>query len=169
MITKKCEICGADYKVHRYRVDTAKTCSAECRGAYAGRCRRENARPIIWSGYYFIKWPEHYRANKQGYVKKADMVLEAKLNRKLELNEIAHHINGNKLDDSYENLEVMDNLEHTRMHHEQRKKRENEYTCKVCGNGFRRTGRKKKPSTCSLTCRNYSLSRQFRLDQSQSS
>lgn len=63
-------------------------------------------------GYYFIKKPEHHRANSQGYTKVADLVLEEKLGRLLEKNEIAHHINHVRTDDSPENLQVMTKKEH---------------------------------------------------------
>lgn len=64
----------------------------------------------------FIKKPQHHRANKQGYVKVADLVLESKLGRKLLPNEVAHHINENKIDDRPENLNVMDFAEHAGFH-----------------------------------------------------
>ena len=43
-------------------------------------------------------------------------VLENKVGRKLRPNEVAHHINGNKLDDRPENLEVRDKLKHQKEH-----------------------------------------------------
>ena len=69
----------------------------------------------------FIRNKNHHRANKQGYVKIADIVLEQKIGRKLLKNEIAHHIDGNKFNDSVENLKIMDNYKHTIMHLKLRK------------------------------------------------
>ena len=71
-----CEICKKEFYVIPARVKTAKTCSPHCRGKYVGRKRRENATPILWSGYMFIKMPSYHRVNKQGYAKIADLVLE---------------------------------------------------------------------------------------------
>ena len=44
------------------------------------------------------------------------VLMEQVLGRPLEKNEVVHHINGDKRDNSLENLQVMDRGEHTRMH-----------------------------------------------------
>ena len=72
--------------------------------------------PILWSGYFFVKKPDHYRANKQGYVKVADLVAESSIGRRLLPNEITHHIDGNKLNDAPNNLRVMDKVKHDTLH-----------------------------------------------------
>lgn len=72
-------------------------------------------KPILWSGYYFVKNHKHYRANKQGYVKVCDLIVEKELNIKLKKNEVVHHKNSIKTDDKIENLEVMTKKEHDRL------------------------------------------------------
>jgi hypothetical protein len=67
-------------------------------------------------GYWYVFKPNHLRAGKRGYVKRADLILEKKLGRPLKPNEIAHHGPGGKADDSPENLTVMTLSYHTNYH-----------------------------------------------------
>lgn len=146
-----CEICNKIFYVYRYRKDTARFCSGSCRAYWVGSERRKNVKPTLSSqGYYFIKVHGHYRANKQGYVKIADLVLEIKLGRRLKKNEIAHHINKNKTDDSPENLQLQIVGQHESLH--ANKKAINNRICKICGKQFHRTGRKQIPKYCSRKC-----------------
>jgi hypothetical protein len=47
-------------------------------------------------------------------------VVEKNINRKLKLNEIVHHIDGNKLNNSFENLKVFSSQdEHQKLHNKQ--------------------------------------------------
>ena len=67
-------------------------------------------------GYWYVMMPEHHRAMKSGYVKRADVVLEQKLGRRLRKGEIAHHKNEIKDDDSPDNLEPMFGKPHAHLH-----------------------------------------------------
>jgi len=81
-------------------------------------------------GYVYILKPEHHRAMENGYTKRATLVLEEKLGRLLKDNEIAHHIDRNRSNDSKENLVPMDIKEHSLLHledaHEANDKRNRE-------------------------------------------
>lgn len=67
-------------------------------------------------GYWYVLNRDHPRAMKNGYVKRADLVLEKKLGRPLLPSELAHHINEIKDDDSPENLELHTHDSHRELH-----------------------------------------------------
>lgn len=117
-----CTQCGKEYSVYPYRAKKSKFCSARCKGIKVGEIRRSKAKPILRFGYWYIRKPEYHRAKRQaGYAKIADIVLEKKLGRLLKENEVAHHIDECKTNDSPENLMVMDSVEHAKYHLEKRR------------------------------------------------
>jgi hypothetical protein len=70
----------------------------------------------IHSGRVVVLAHGHHRATKHGYVRRAVLVLEAKLGRPLRDDEHAHHINSDKMDDRPENLEALTASEHAKLH-----------------------------------------------------
>ena len=64
-------------------------------------------------GYRFIRI---YVDGKQRKVLEHRYLMEQQLGRKLDTKEHVHHINGDKLDNTLENLEVMTIAEHNRHH-----------------------------------------------------
>lgn len=72
---------------------------------------------IVHMGRIALYAPNHPRPNVvKMYVFRYRLVMEKKLGRFLRPGEVVHHINGDKTDDRPENLEVMTNSEHTRLH-----------------------------------------------------
>jgi hypothetical protein len=66
--------------------------------------------------YIYAKVPDHPNATVLGYVFHHRIIMENKLGRLLTSEEIVHHKNHDKRDNSVDNLQVMDRIEHMRMH-----------------------------------------------------
>lgn len=67
-------------------------------------------------GYVFIKVSDHPKANNWGYVKENILVMEKSLGRYLVDGEDSHHIDGNKSNNSLDNLELLSHGEHASLH-----------------------------------------------------
>lgn len=72
-------------------------------------------------GYVLVKVPDHPFATKDGYVREHRLVMEEKLGRYLEPEEIVHHRDGNKSNNDPSNLRVYESNSHhfldEHMHH----------------------------------------------------
>lgn len=76
-----------------------------------------NIRKIVSKGdYLYAVVPEHPKAIRSGYVLHHRIVMENYLGRLLTENEVVHHIDHNKKNNSVANLEVMDYREHLVLH-----------------------------------------------------
>jgi len=60
-------------------------------------------------GYILIWKPDHPHSTKQGYVKRARLIMEQHIGRYLEPGEVVHHKNEIRDDDSIENLDLFSN------------------------------------------------------------
>ncbi len=58
----------------------------------------------------------HSEANSWGYVYEHRIIAEQIVGRRLAKDEIVHHKNGRRWDNRPENLEVMNKVEHAKMH-----------------------------------------------------
>lgn len=102
----------------------AKFCSHKCyalnrkpRGSYKGS--------IIISGYRYIYVPQHPNSTKSGYVAEHRLIVEDDMRNHLPRHFDVHHINGNKLDNSRNNLEILHRCVHSKVSCE--KKRRDKY------------------------------------------
>jgi hypothetical protein len=67
-------------------------------------------------GYVLIKAHWHPKCQKDGYIYIHRVIMEARLGRFLEDNEIVHHKDEDKMNNHWDNLEVMTQSEHAREH-----------------------------------------------------
>ena len=146
----ECVVCG---KAHYQRPGAIKktkyglTCSKECgkinrskhtKGSHNhqyGIKGEQNAsfkgnRKISNYGYVLIYKPEHKRANFAGYVFEHLLVMEKHIERELKYygfknknNEVCHHKDRNKQNNSIDNLELMTDGEHVKLHIREDKER----------------------------------------------
>lgn len=124
--TKICEICKKSFYIKPFAAKRRKTCGGECWRESMRRLTGEKARH--WKG-------GRWAPNSQGYITnmiprekgEGDRILEHRrvmenyLGRKLiggqgPNSEIVHHIDGNKENNNIENLELMTQSQHSRMH-----------------------------------------------------
>jgi len=83
-------------------------CSRQCASSWIAKHRKTTKGWTITSkGYKMILVPDHPNRTKDGYVMEHRLIMEKRLGRYLNQNEIVHHINGNKIDNCIENLLLM--------------------------------------------------------------
>lgn len=122
-IIKQCEICNKDFKT--YKSVNKRFCSRQCKvkwqktitgsihPAYKGIINYGN-------GYNALFMPQHPQSDSKGYVLEHRYIMETKLGRFLEKEEIVHHLNGDKKDNNLSNLELTNNKDHSRRHTQER-------------------------------------------------
>lgn len=73
---------------------------------------------ITHNGYRMIPAPAgHPDADSKGYIREHRLIMERKIGRRLKSDEVVHHINHDKLDNSLSNLELTTLADHTSHHH----------------------------------------------------
>lgn len=107
LIELKCQCCGKSFDVYPYRATTAKYCSVAC-GSKINKNGLKTGEILMKNGYIAI------RVNGK-YVYKHRWMMEQLLGRKLMPNEIVHHRDGNKQNNTYSNLKRMNKKEHDKI------------------------------------------------------
>lgn len=129
---RSCLVCGQDFYIPQYRKDTAKYCSHRCIALAhpENTLKARNASPIMTrskatKGENGCKNYKTITVNGKS-IREHRWIMEQHLGRKLETWEHVHHIDGNHLNNSIDNLEVLSNAEHQRKELEQWKCQSNE-------------------------------------------
>lgn len=122
----ECPRCKSRVERRTKRGTNAKFCSRKCystkrelRGCYKDS--------VIISEYRYILKSDHPNCTLKGYVAEHRLVAEEIIGRYLKEDEHVHHINRDKLDNRKENLMVMTNSEHMRLHMKERMNKKKEY------------------------------------------
>lgn len=91
--------------------------------------------------YYYGLCKEHPFATKNGYVLEHRLVAENHLGRTLSKNEVVHHKDGNRYNNSWKNLEVMTRDGHSQRHATLKKEEcRIKVVCSFCGKTFLERG-----------------------------
>lgn len=146
---RKCDNCGKSFKTYpcyEKRIRKNRFCSKKCEAEF----KKLNNTIQNWRGGYISKSTgyKYIRINGKD-IEEHRLVMMKHLGRQLNSNEQVHHINGDKLDNRIENLMLLTNSEHQKLHGKQR---ENIVECKRCGELCKMHGR----GLCA-TCYHYEL------------
>lgn len=136
---EKCTVCQVGIYVTNGRRTKSKTrrfyCSVECMG-------------IGNRGHNNPRYRGGTRKSGNGYIADNDfhgrhqhrIIMETHVGRKLNFNEVVHHINGNRTDNRIENLKIMDRAKHARMHNLRRGKQKVSVEIGINKNGWVHAG-----------------------------
>ena len=105
------------------------------------------------NGRFRVYYPKSKRAYKNGTILRSIAAYELYHGETVQIGYDIHHINGNKLDDSKDNLALVSHEDHTRLHHIKPK---TSCTCSSCGIEFKinmwRLKEKGRGKYCSQEC-----------------
>jgi 5-methylcytosine-specific restriction endonuclease McrA len=118
----------------------------------------------IAKGRIGVYIPDHPKANSSGYVLRYRYLMEQKLGRFLLPEEHVHHKDGNKLNDSEDNLEILTRSEHTREHFKRKLDYDQIEKLKLQGIGYKtiakRLGYPKSSTWCALKSMGHTKSKE---------
>lgn len=127
LIKATCAECGVLFEAleaERKR-GWGRFCSTSCSTSFNRRGKRSNnwsgGKTHISSGHVTVYAPDDPHAGKNGYALEHRIVAARAIGRQLTDTEIVHHVNGDEADNRPENLQVMSQSEHMRLHNQLRR------------------------------------------------
>jgi len=135
-VTLVCGYCKNTFNRTDYPSRFVKYHSAYCSKRCALLGAREQFRPtqglvLADNGHLMARAPWHPNRNKNNQVPLAHLLLEDCLGRYLTENEVVHHIDGDPLNNSLRNLQLMTLSSHVKLHNLTRKRGQNGQFLKI--------------------------------------
>lgn len=106
------------FELHQHHAKGVLKSEEHRRKIGIGNLKKRGGR-LLREGYIYVLVKNHPFATKfcnSYYVREQRLVMEKHLGRFLKRTEVVHHIDGNKLNNLIENLQLMTNSEHARFH-----------------------------------------------------